>query len=138
MEKQKLIVRRTDGKDRRISRVWLTAKGKALEKTVLPAVAEYVEEVFASLSVEERQQLASLTDRLIGVMMRGGERRRGVLLAGKGCARGLLGCVDSSLCDAGRRNASAPKRVEGYLKTLISAAEVQGLPAISLSPRRRM
>ena len=27
---------------------------------MLPAVAEYVEEVFASLSVEERQQLAAL------------------------------------------------------------------------------
>ncbi len=54
MEKQGYIQRQRDGQDRRILRVWLTAKGKEL-KLVLPQQAKELDrKLFETLSEEER------------------------------------------------------------------------------------
>jgi len=64
MEKRRLVRRRTDQHDRRISRVWLTRKGASLQQEVVPAVAAFVVRIFACLSENELNQLSDLIHRL--------------------------------------------------------------------------
>jgi DNA-binding MarR family transcriptional regulator len=64
MEKRKLVRRRPDRRDRRISRVWLTKRGAALQQEVVPAVEAFVGRVFACLSEKEVDQLSELIGRL--------------------------------------------------------------------------
>ena len=64
MEKRRLVHRRRDERDRRISRVWLTRKGASLQEKVVPAVEAFVRRTFACLSENELNQLADLISRL--------------------------------------------------------------------------
>jgi DNA-binding MarR family transcriptional regulator len=64
MEKRKLIRRKTDARDRRVSHIWLTKRGAALQAEVVPLVSAYVERVFGCLSPREAGQLFSLVTRL--------------------------------------------------------------------------
>lgn len=64
MEKQGYIERQCDEKDRRIWRVWLTSKGKAL-KDRLPQQAQALDQqLFESLSPAEKASLSEMVDRL--------------------------------------------------------------------------
>ena len=64
MERRKIVKRVPDPEDRRVSRIWLTAKGSALESKVIPPVARFTGELFSCLSPEETSQLSQLVQRL--------------------------------------------------------------------------
>ncbi|PZS05291.1 MAG: MarR family transcriptional regulator [Pseudonocardiales bacterium] len=59
-----LVERRGDATDRRLVRVWLTARGRALHRVVPRAVAEVRAEMFAELSPHDQAVLASLLGRV--------------------------------------------------------------------------
>jgi DNA-binding MarR family transcriptional regulator len=64
MEKRKVIRRRQDNADRRISRIFLTKRGTEMKNEVVPVVEAFVAEVFACLSEAEAQTLWELINRL--------------------------------------------------------------------------
>jgi len=64
MEKRGLVRRKPDARDRRVSRVWLTRKGAALEQQVVPRVATFVEQTFSCLSAEECAELTRMVQQL--------------------------------------------------------------------------
>jgi DNA-binding MarR family transcriptional regulator len=64
MEKRGLVRRRPDREDGRVSRVYLSKKGAALEKQLVPAVEALTTEMFACFSTEQAAQLSALVDRL--------------------------------------------------------------------------
>jgi DNA-binding MarR family transcriptional regulator len=64
MEKRGLIQRRQDVDDRRVSRVWLTRKGTALERKLVPLVSAYLEQVFSGFTTQECSELVRLVHRL--------------------------------------------------------------------------
>ena len=55
-----LVVKRSDARDRRVSHVHLTRKGKALCSELVPRHARAVERTFASLLPKERHELRRL------------------------------------------------------------------------------
>jgi DNA-binding MarR family transcriptional regulator len=63
-ERDAVVERRPDPSDRRLSRVWLTAKGRELVKTLLPIHAKHVSELLAALDAGERRELRRLLGRL--------------------------------------------------------------------------
>jgi DNA-binding MarR family transcriptional regulator len=64
MEKQGYIQRQCDQQDRRVLRVWLTPKGKQLQK-VLPKQAQDLDkQLFESLSEDERVNFSEIVNRL--------------------------------------------------------------------------
>lgn len=63
-ERDGVVERRPDPDDRRASRVWLTARGRALIKSVLPMHDKQVHEMLAGLPREDRRELR----RLLGVL----------------------------------------------------------------------
>jgi DNA-binding MarR family transcriptional regulator len=63
-ERDGVVERRPDPSDRRLSRVWLTAKGRELVKTLLPIHAKHVSELLAALDAGERRELRRLLGRL--------------------------------------------------------------------------
>ena len=65
MEKRKLVARKPDAQDARISRIWLRKRGRDLEAEVVPSVEALVEEMFACFSDAELAQLSEQTDRLL-------------------------------------------------------------------------
>jgi DNA-binding MarR family transcriptional regulator len=64
MEKAGLIERRADEADQRLTRVFLTGAGRAAEKQMGVAAAEYVNATIATLPEDDRRELARLLDEL--------------------------------------------------------------------------
>ena len=65
-ERDGVAERRPDPADRRLSRVWLTDKGRQLVQSLLPVHAEHVSELMASLDAGERRELRRLLGKLRG------------------------------------------------------------------------
>lgn len=59
-ERDGVVERRPDPDDRRASRVWLTERGRALIKSVLPVHDKQVHEMLAGLPREDRRELRKL------------------------------------------------------------------------------
>jgi DNA-binding MarR family transcriptional regulator len=63
-ERDGVVERRPDPSDRRLSRVWLTARGRDLVRSVIPAHADHVSELLAALDSGERRDLRRLLGKL--------------------------------------------------------------------------
>jgi DNA-binding MarR family transcriptional regulator len=63
-ERDGVVERRPDPNDRRLSRVYLTAKGRDLVQTLIPAHSSHVSELLSSLDATERRELRRLLGRL--------------------------------------------------------------------------
>jgi DNA-binding MarR family transcriptional regulator len=63
-ERDGVVERRPDPRDRRLSRVFLTPKGRALITGVLPLHATHVGELLAGLDAAERRELRRLLGKL--------------------------------------------------------------------------
>jgi DNA-binding MarR family transcriptional regulator len=63
-ERDGVVERRADPRDRRLSRVFLTAKGRDLIAEILPLHAAHVAELLAGLDATERRDLRRLLGRL--------------------------------------------------------------------------
>ena len=63
-ERDGLVERRADPRDRRLSRAFLTTKGRELITSVLPLHAEHVGELLAGLDGGERRELRRLLGKL--------------------------------------------------------------------------
>jgi DNA-binding MarR family transcriptional regulator len=63
-ERDGVVQRRADPKDRRLSRVFLTPKGRALITSLLPHHAEHVGELVSGLDAAERRELRRLLGKL--------------------------------------------------------------------------
>ena len=66
MEQTGLVVRRPDQEDQRISRVYLTEAGRALEEPVKDSFAEIERTTFAGLTSDEQAALRMILLRIIG------------------------------------------------------------------------
>jgi DNA-binding MarR family transcriptional regulator len=64
MEASDLVDRRGDDTDRRMVRVWLTPRGKALRAVIPRMLAQIRAEVFADLSVRDQALLSQLLSRV--------------------------------------------------------------------------
>jgi MarR family transcriptional regulator, organic hydroperoxide resistance regulator len=64
MEGSDLVDRRGDDTDRRMVRVWLTPRGKALRAVIPRMLAQIRAEVFADLSVRDQALLSQLLSRV--------------------------------------------------------------------------
>lgn len=65
MESDGLVKRSRDRKDRRVTRVHLTEKGKKLAKAVIPLHVNDIHRMFSGLNEEEIIQLRRLIDKLV-------------------------------------------------------------------------
>lgn len=63
-ERDRVVKRRADPRDRRLSRVYLTARGRHLITQILPLHADHVGELLAGLDAGERRELRRLLGRL--------------------------------------------------------------------------
>ena len=63
-ERDGVVERRPDPSDRRLSRVWLTPKGRELVQSLLPAHATHVSELLGALDAAERRDLRRLLGKL--------------------------------------------------------------------------
>jgi DNA-binding MarR family transcriptional regulator len=63
-ERDGVAERRPDPSDRRLSRVWLTSKGRELVQSLLPTHAEHVSELLSALDAGERRELRRLLGKL--------------------------------------------------------------------------
>jgi DNA-binding MarR family transcriptional regulator len=63
-ERDGAVVRRADPKDRRLSRVFLTAKGRVLITSLLPEHADHIAELVSGLDAGERRELRRLLGKL--------------------------------------------------------------------------
>src|SRR3984885_8203370 len=63
-ERDGVVERRADPADRRLSRVFLTAKGKELVQSLIPVHASHVSELLAALDAGERRELRRLLGKL--------------------------------------------------------------------------
>jgi DNA-binding MarR family transcriptional regulator len=66
MERDGLIRRVRNGGDRRKVNIYLTAKGRALEKTLLPLAIEVVDKAVSGFSPSEVRQLLGMLGRIQG------------------------------------------------------------------------
>ena len=64
MEKAELVRRRADAVDARLTRVELTAAGRAEERRMRAAAAHYVNATIATLPADDRRELARLLEEL--------------------------------------------------------------------------
>ncbi len=64
LEKENLVIRRRDETDRRVVRVGLTPRGKALIERSFQAHSERLEDLFGEFTEEERNRFADLICRL--------------------------------------------------------------------------
>jgi len=64
MARDGLVERRPDPKDRRIRRIHLTDRGRALRDELVPKAAGVNQRTFARLTAEERRTLASLLKKI--------------------------------------------------------------------------
>ncbi|MGO8996858.1 MAG: MarR family winged helix-turn-helix transcriptional regulator [Polyangiaceae bacterium] len=63
-ERDRVVQRRADPSDRRVSRVFLTPKGRQLITQILPRHADHVGELLAALDASERRELRRLLGKL--------------------------------------------------------------------------
>jgi DNA-binding MarR family transcriptional regulator len=63
-ERDGVVERRPDPSDRRLSRVFLTPKGRELVEAILPVHAAHVSELLSALEATERRDLRRLLGRL--------------------------------------------------------------------------
>ncbi len=63
-ERDAVVERRADPHDRRLSRVYLTVKGRELIDVLLPAHASHVTELLEGLDIDERRELRRLLGKL--------------------------------------------------------------------------
>jgi DNA-binding MarR family transcriptional regulator len=63
-ERDRVVKRRADPRDRRLSRVFLTARGRHLITEILPLHADHVGELLAGLEAGERRELRRLLGKL--------------------------------------------------------------------------
>ena len=63
-ERDGMVERRADPRDRRLSRVYLTARGRALVLDLLPTHAAHVGELLGNLDAGERRELRRLLGKL--------------------------------------------------------------------------
>jgi DNA-binding MarR family transcriptional regulator len=63
-ERDGVVERRADPRDRRLSRVYLTDKGRELIQSLLPVHADHVNELLADLEPAERRELRRLLGKL--------------------------------------------------------------------------
>ena len=66
LERAGIVRREPDPENRRISRVYLTEKGRELERPVWEAHAEVEREFFKNLSADELRELTALLERTLG------------------------------------------------------------------------
>ncbi len=59
-----LVVKRSDSRDRRVSRVYLTRKGKALATHMIPKHARAIQRTLATLSSQEQNELRRILGKL--------------------------------------------------------------------------
>ena len=64
MEAKHWLQRRSDARDKRINRLYLTAKANRLHRAIWPIAEATVEEALGDLSSQERQQLSGLMARV--------------------------------------------------------------------------
>lgn len=64
LERDGLVIRQRDAKDRRVMNVSLTEKGHALIEQVMPQHVRGIQEVFDVLQPQETERLAALTRKL--------------------------------------------------------------------------
>ena len=65
MEAAGLVVRRDDPRDGRLVRVYLTDRGRELERIIPQAEDTIIEEAFSGFSMKEREQLTRLLSRVL-------------------------------------------------------------------------
>jgi DNA-binding MarR family transcriptional regulator len=63
-ERDGVVQRRADPKDRRLSRVFLTSKGRALITSLLPGHADHIGDLVSGLDAAERRELRRLLGKL--------------------------------------------------------------------------
>jgi DNA-binding MarR family transcriptional regulator len=63
-ERDGVVERRPDPNDKRLSRVYLTPRGRGLVRALLPTHANHVSELLRALDVEERRELRRLLGKL--------------------------------------------------------------------------
>ena len=73
-ERDGVVERRADKTDRRLSRVYLTAKGRQLIVAILPSHASHVTELLAGLEATDRRELRRLLGKLRGSLANPGAR----------------------------------------------------------------
>lgn len=95
MERAGFVERRQDAEDQRVSRVYLTPAGRAIQEDLWQAEHQLEEEAFAGFTPEEREQLGRfflrIRDNLLSVSgdePRRGRRRRGGRHRQHGARRG--------------------------------------------------
>ena len=76
MEKAGLVERRADETDQRLTRVYLTATGRDMEKEMGVAAAEYVNATIATLPEDDRRELARLLEELGASITRATEKQQ--------------------------------------------------------------
>ncbi|MBB5709901.1 MarR family winged helix-turn-helix transcriptional regulator [Sphingomonas xinjiangensis] len=64
MERDGLVVREPDARDRRVKRISITPAGKRAIETTEPIRARLVELIFGTLDVQERAQLSGIVEKL--------------------------------------------------------------------------
>jgi len=65
MEKRRLVSRKADSNDRRISRVWLRRRGRDLEGELSPEVTALVNRMFDCMSQQELAGFSACVDKLL-------------------------------------------------------------------------
>ncbi|HEY6459649.1 MAG TPA: MarR family transcriptional regulator [Polyangiaceae bacterium] len=74
-ERDGVVERRPDPSDRRLSRAFLTAKGRDLVQSLLPVHAAHVADLLASLDAGERRELRRLLGKLRSSLQERKDRR---------------------------------------------------------------
>lgn len=77
MEKAGLVVRKTDESDQRVTRVYLTDKGRKEAAGLRSVLAEYINEVFEGVSEEDETELIRLLEHLHDNIERASARQNG-------------------------------------------------------------
>ncbi|CAH7402187.1 Transcriptional regulator, MarR family [Vibrio chagasii] len=65
LEKLDLVERRADPNSRRSFRIYLTEKGKELEKDIIPVPARVNKELMSALDADEQQQMIGLLKKMV-------------------------------------------------------------------------
>jgi DNA-binding MarR family transcriptional regulator len=64
MEEEGAIVRRPDERDRRLTRVYMTDAGRAIEQEMRAGMADYINRTVGTLSTADREALEQLLNKL--------------------------------------------------------------------------
>lgn len=67
LAKEKLVIRSTDPADKRVNLICLTEKGRDLISSIFPGHAQNINDIFSTLTDDEKKQLITLLKKLSGV-----------------------------------------------------------------------